>query len=242
MKVHLERKLRLITDTKHKSLYQWAINELDDLGNSVGEEQIPWPWSVPFIGTSCTIRDGLKLHQPIANNEQNIESIYDRSITVDMIPDSYDRRRERPPIFSMFGTDRQVRKFTLNIHTYSNNKLGDGVYAWGAASSTYELNFSYIKDDDHVGFEMRVGDDAFSRYESAIISGTVDEILFIANGVSGFYAPWSPSIHASKLKILSARSDHPIDENAEILPPRLGDMAGATLTFRRRFNLSPPPE
>jgi hypothetical protein len=48
---HLERGLRLHTDPEHKSLYSWAINEIDDQGQQIGRDQIPWPWTLYFCPT-----------------------------------------------------------------------------------------------------------------------------------------------------------------------------------------------
>jgi len=59
MDFHLERGLRLHTKSEHKPLYSWAINEIDAEGQKIGEDQIPWRWTLYFTATSCVLDDNI---------------------------------------------------------------------------------------------------------------------------------------------------------------------------------------
>lgn len=240
MGIHLDHGVRLNSSPKHRSLYPWALNEVDSLGNILSNDYIPFAWSSPFVGTSCAIRDGVNLHHPITDGEQLIEARYDRSIRIALMPACYDFGGSRPAIFSMFGTDRIIENFTLSIYPIPHEKTGSS-YAWAIVSNTYELDFESTHDDDHIGFEMHVDVDAFSRYEAAICSGLIEEIFFTAEGVSGFYTEWSPSISARRVKVLTSSQNHPVElpPSTTITLPRLGDMSGSSLMIRRQFSFTP---
>ena len=60
MEYHLERELRL--DIKpDKTLYSWAINEIDAQGQQIGYERIPLRWTLFFTATSCLLGDGIEI-------------------------------------------------------------------------------------------------------------------------------------------------------------------------------------
>lgn len=48
MEFHLDYGLQLQTEPEHKSLYKWAINEIDAQGRQIGHDQIPWEWTLHF--------------------------------------------------------------------------------------------------------------------------------------------------------------------------------------------------
>ena len=52
----LEHGLRLHIESEHKNLYKWAINEIDAQGQRIGDDQIPWQWTLHFTATSCVLR------------------------------------------------------------------------------------------------------------------------------------------------------------------------------------------
>jgi hypothetical protein len=55
VRFHLKRSLRLLTAPQHKSLYSWAICEIDAEGHQVGGDQIPCQWTLGFAATSCVL-------------------------------------------------------------------------------------------------------------------------------------------------------------------------------------------
>ena len=73
MEYHLERGLRLHTKPEYRSLYGWAINEVDAQDQQIGHDQIPWPWSLYFTATSCVLRDGIEIRLQYKNHEATPE-------------------------------------------------------------------------------------------------------------------------------------------------------------------------
>jgi hypothetical protein len=66
---HLERGLRLHTEPEHKSLYRWAIQELDAQGKQIGDDQIPWGWTLYFTATSCVLADSIEIKSEFQSEE-----------------------------------------------------------------------------------------------------------------------------------------------------------------------------
>ena len=66
MNSHLERGLRINTKPEYKSLYSWAINEIDAEGQQIGRDQIPWPWTLSFTATSCVLGDSIEIKSETA--------------------------------------------------------------------------------------------------------------------------------------------------------------------------------
>src|SRR5262249_50055247 len=56
METLLEHRLRF--KTTDNNLYQWAINEIDEHGNAIGQDQLPWEWALYFTATSCALLEG----------------------------------------------------------------------------------------------------------------------------------------------------------------------------------------
>src|SRR5215204_1035887 len=61
MQYHLERGIRLPAEKEYKSLYTWALSEVDESGASAGGHQIPWDWALHFTVTECNLRDNFSI-------------------------------------------------------------------------------------------------------------------------------------------------------------------------------------
>jgi hypothetical protein len=116
---HLDYGLRLHTEPKYKSLYNWAINELEADGRQIGQDQIPWAWTLLFSATSCVLTNRLEISAQFSLGDESEDP--PRIVTDQII-----RMTLRPGIrrngefvddvtFSMFGTKRAVQDFTLEV-------------------------------------------------------------------------------------------------------------------------------
>src|SRR5271156_1195472 len=60
MEYRLDNRVVVSTEREHKSLYPWSIKELDKNGKQIGNDQIPWDWSLNFevieLIPSCKLR------------------------------------------------------------------------------------------------------------------------------------------------------------------------------------------
>jgi hypothetical protein len=212
---HLERGLRLHTEPKHKNLYTWAIQETDAQGKQIGHDQVPWQWTLHFTATSCVLADSIK-----------IESQFQRGKTAPPLPEIAQRQhigiRLRPghprqaedyfreTTYSMFGTDRAIKSFGLNIYPITNPAEQESCSAWGSVSYTTEIDFRHETSDDCIVFSLFVTPDTFTRYGAKIAHGLVDEIILSVGSVAGFYSEWSPSISTHNVKVLTKGSEQNI--------------------------------
>ncbi len=142
MDFHLERGLRLHTMPEHKGLYAWAINEIDDQGQQVGRDQIPWGWNLRFTATSCVVGDSIEIksNYPTGKATPPSEVAQRRIIRVQLRPGSPrdDGDFFRQTIFGMFGTDRVIKNFQLDISPTDDPAEQESCRAWGAPAYTYE--------------------------------------------------------------------------------------------------------
>lgn len=242
MDFHLERGLRLHTNPEHKNLYNWAINEIDARGQQIGHDQIPWGWTLHFTATSCVLGDSIEIKSQfqIEETAPALREIVQRQvIRVTLRPGSPrdDGDYFRKTIFSMFGTDRAIKSFQLDIHPIADPAEQESCTAWGTVSYTAEIDFRNETTDDCIVFYMFVKPDTFARCAAKIAHGLVDEMILRVGSVAGFYSEWSPSISTDHVKVLTKGDEQNITLPAglQFEPPRLGDIGAAELYINRRL-------
>jgi hypothetical protein len=94
----------------------------------------------------------------------------------------------------MFGTDRAIKSFQLDIHPIADPAEQESCKAWGSVSYTSEIDFRDETVDDCIVFYLFVKPETFARYAAKIAHGSVDEMILSVGSVAGFYSEWSPSI------------------------------------------------
>jgi hypothetical protein len=238
----LTRGLRLHTNPEHKSLYTWAINEIDAKGQQIGSDQIPWPWRLYFTATSCVLGDSIEIKSNTAPGPREI--VQRQVIRIRLRPGSPrdDADSFRKTSFSMFGTDRFIRSFQLDIHPISDPTEQERCTARGSVSYTSEVDFRNETEDDYIGFYMFVKPDTFGRYAAKIAHGLVDEMILSVGLVDGFYSEWSPSISTGHVKVLTKGEAQNIILPAGVRfePPRLGNVGEVGLYVNRRLEFAKP--
>jgi hypothetical protein len=238
---HLERGLRLHTQPEYKSLYDWAINEIDAQGQQIGHDLIPWNWSLYFTATSCVLGDGIDIRLQFQSGEATPEPkiAQPQAIRVQLRPGSAgdDRDYFRRTTFSMFGTDRAINSFEMYIHPIADPADQETCTAWGAVSYTYENDFKSHTTEDCIVFSLFVKPETFARYATKLSHGWVDEIVLRVGSVSGFYSQWSPSISTQNVKVLTTGDEQKITlpPGVEFEPPRLGYVGEARLDINQRL-------
>lgn len=248
MDFHLERKLRLHAKPEHKNLYSWAINEIDENGDVIGFDQIPWGWTLHFTATSCVLGDSIELKSnwPLGKTDEPTPTdITQRQvIRTKLRPgrprDDGDYFRETK--YSMFGTDRTIKEFQLDIHPIADPSKNESCSAWGSPSYTAETDFRNETMDDCIVFYLFVKPETFARYAAKISHGSVDEIVLAVGAVDGFYSEWSPSISTRDVKILTRGDEHKVEMPNDVgfEPPRLGTVGDAELYINRRLEFGVP--
>jgi hypothetical protein len=245
MEFHLERKLQLLTTPKHKSLYSWAINEVDDHGKVVGDDQIPWSGFLCFTATEIVLTDeitvkaafemeGFEPHQAKSANRRKIWAKLRPGRGID----SDDPWRQIK--YRMFGTDRVINDFQLSIRPLETEDETETCSAWGGVSYTQEASetgdFKRETTDDCVIFSLMVKPSTFDRYAARISDNTADEMILIVTLAAGFYSEWTPSIFTEDVKVLTDGDEHELRLPADFKfePPRLGRVMEAELRINAR--------
>ena len=180
MDYHLEHGLRLHTEPKHKSLYSWAIQEIDAQGKQIGSDQIPWQWTVFFTATSCVLADNIEIESRFRAGETAAPPEIEQRqvIRAQLRPGSpYDGEYFDQTTFSMFGTGRAIKSFQLEIHPIADPAEQQRCSAWGSVSYTTEIDFRNDTSDDCIFFYLFVKPETFARYGAKIAHGLVDEIV-----------------------------------------------------------------
>lgn len=224
----LDRRLRLLTEPEHKSLYSWAILEVDERGQVVGRDQIPWVWTLSFTATEVVLADILNVKDG-EKTEGRIDSWSERSqsrvIRCKMRPgDSHsDKDWFRRTTFRMFGTDRVLQQIQLDITALDTEEEDEVCQAWGFVAYEYR-DIRTQSDNDSLGFNLQVKPSTFARYAQRIAEGSADEIVLSVGMVSGFYSDWSPDVVTQDVKILAPGKEQAIElpVGVEFEPPRLG--------------------
>jgi hypothetical protein len=239
---HLTRGLRLHTNPKHKNLYKWAIVETEAKGQQIGTDQIPWHWTLNFTATSCVLGDSIEIESKTAPAPREI--VQRQVIRVQLRPGSPrdDADFFRKTTFSMFGTDRSIQSFELQIHPIVDAAEQESCSAWGSVSYTVEADGRNETTDDCIVFYIILKPETFSRYAAKIAHGLVDEIILSVKSVAGFYSEWSPLISTGHVKVLTRGEEHNITLPAglQFEPPRLGDVDDVKLYINRRLEFAKP--
>ena len=161
----LEHGLRLHTQSEHKNLYKWAINEMDAQGQRIGHDQIPWEWTLHFTATSCVLRDNIDMRSQFQMEENTPaprKIVQSQAIHVELRPGH--PRGFRKTTFSMFGTSRDIKSFQLQIHPIADPAEQENCSAWGSVSYTTEIDFRNETTDDCIIFYLFVKPETFARY------------------------------------------------------------------------------
>jgi hypothetical protein len=241
---HLEHGLRLHTEPEHKNL-KWAINEIDAQGQQIGRDQIPWKWTLSFTATSCLLCDSIAIKPKFQIEEQTPaapETVQDQIIRVQLRPGV---AWEGQTTFSMFGTDRAIKSFELNISPIADPAKPERCGAWGSVSYTADVDFENVTTDDCIVFYLSVKPETFARYVAKVAHGLVDEMVFSVGSVDGFYSASSHSISTSNVKVLTGHSEQKITlpPGHQVEPPGLGRVGKAELYINRRLEFGKrPPE
>ncbi len=257
MDYHIDRRLKLVTEVEHSSLYKWCIQELGEDGELVGRDQIPWAWSHDFSVHDLTYRMSLEseresFHANLKYKEGNEEGFENQEPKVPEVKDAENivgtlRPSYRPDRFpsqtqySMFGTDRIIDTFTLRIMPSDKD---EELAAWGSVSFTAEVDFREEIEPDCVEFYLSISQERFDKLGELVRSGKVNGASLCMCYVRGFYADWSPSASTNKVKVLCMGSEQEVEipEGCAIEPPRLGKIGEFSFHLQNKLQFNVPED
>jgi hypothetical protein len=205
----LERKVKINRDTKHKSLYSWCLNEIDDKGAIVGRDWIPFGWGFRFTGTSLYVSTRINIkrddetEKSNASNSKTINGKFSSGVCFD------GENLVDVVTFSIFGTARTIKEFSFTINEAKDD---DEDACWLSVIPSYESEDASMRrviEVDYAGFEIYLKAEKFNKLVQLIESRSVDSVGMYVRYIDGVYADWTPTIKTSSAKFLT--TDNLID-------------------------------
>lgn len=244
MDIHLENKILLNEKSEYKSLYQWSLHELDKSGNKIGADQIPWTYSLYFSASELCYTDNIVLSKLYKDDADAEDNIFDDEVITAKLHSGVCRdgmELENEVMYSMFGTQRIVKEFSLRIKKNKGEKEPDKCSIWGGVSYTTDLDFKDFTTDDCLEIYINLAPQRFDKLAEMINNNSIDLFQISLKSVSGFYSDWSPSIMTHKIKVLTDSDDQVVNksEGCSIEPPRLGSVGVFDMMIinRQKLNL-----
>lgn len=229
MNYQLEKKITINRDTKHKSLYEWCLNEIGTDGKLQTRDLIPFRWGLYFTGTSLQVSTSVNVVRDSKTDETKSvknTSIYGKFYS-GICRDGENLSDDVE--FSIFGTDRTVKEFSVTINETSDDMQEA---CWLTAFPSYETedaNFCKYYEDDFIGFQINLSKDKFNELVNLIENRAIDSVKLITKNVCGIYSDWTPTITTRAVKVLT--TDNVID-GADVK-----DFEGTTATLVGDFNI-----
>jgi len=227
MDFHLEHEIRFSEDHEHKSLYSWSLQEISKDGKKIGSDQIPWDWTLYFTASELRYRKAIKLE--LSDKTDGKAELYkpaeeSESIAATMHPGICRDGEwlDRETTFSMFGTDRRIRDFSLAIYRLDDTDSNERCHVWGCVSYTAEVDFRDETSDDTIAISIWLSPEKFDDFREMARNQSAEMVEIRLKGVSGFYSEWSPSISTDRVKVLAADEDQAVvlPTDCKISPPK----------------------
>jgi hypothetical protein len=238
MDLRLDRKIQFNDKTEYEGLYKWCLNEVGESATS-NRDLIPWAWSFYFTASSLSVTREISIENNYGDDEQKRKETADVTTITGFLYSGgcWDGENlERDSNFSMFGTNRVIKKFDLRI-TQTTNDEDEHCWLWGCPSYEFELDFRSDITDDDVIVNVSLNAKRFNELARLIEAKQVDIATVRLSQVAGFYSDWSPSISTSQVKVLT--SEHVIDglEGKDIVPLTIGSVGKFGITLHSINNL-----
>ena len=232
MDLRLDKKIHFNDETKYASLYKWCLNEVGE--NAVSStDLIPWAWSFYFTASSLSVTREVAIGNRYRDDEETKKETTDTTTIRGFLYSGgcWDGESlERDSNFSMFGTNRVIKKFDLSI-TKADEGEDEVCWLWGCPSYEFELDFRNDITDDDVVVNVSLNAKRFNELARLIEAKQVDIATVRLSRVAGFYSDWSPSISTSQVKVLTG--EHVIEglEGKDIEPSTIGSVGEFGITL-----------
>lgn len=233
MENEFEYALRVEKENKYASLYKWYIDEVTQGGKVVKRptsKYIPWKGHAEFAVNDIRHISNKSFSQQRATGFQEAGGY--EQITGSLVPITISGSRDDRPVYSMFGTQREIEDFTFHIYPVKLEK--EGYELAGMPQYTVELDFSHETEPDAIQLDIYLETQKFLEIVKLLEEDSLTSMTIWIEGLSGLYDSWSPSYRSSHLKILTP--DHELEIPEDIDCPRFGEMRKLEIfTETRRF-------
>ena len=259
----LNRTIKL-NENADNSLYSWHLQEYDSEGNKVGYEFIPMQTGSIYLDVEkLSYRNHFR--KDWGDESESSEFSESEHIHGELKTQKKGLFWWRTTnTFSMFGTDREIKYFNIEIHKTDDGQKGDtasmlrtfetidskkeGCYLTGYVGRKDDGDIDAEPSDaeDSLYISVYLNEERFNKIVQHIKDGIRVRHISIAHA-DGFYNAWTPSIHLEDIKVLSDSTtfekDAPYIQQVEtakkcdITPPRVGKVYGFDMVFEVESNI-----
>lgn len=242
MAAHIERKIRFCEHIEHNPANTWCLQELDEDGNQVGDDLIPFTGSNYFTvneltykalisgisgisdGDECSFYDEDDPSGPMSVELEEVILGSLRSSTSNFVDG------EDGPNYSMFGTSRIVNYFSLKIRKTGNNGSGESCTFFGTPTDAYK--------NDTLDVVISLSTDKFDRIANMVKTHEVDAMHLRVGDMLGLYVTIGPWALYPQIKVLPYGQSIDRPEDCDFNPGRLNKVHEFSLNTARRCLLS----
>ena len=236
MKFNLEREIRFINKEPG-----WALQEFDKEGEKIGSEYQPWDYSQCFTASELRYHHSIEIDEfKDSDDEKEYDPVEESEIIVAVLHPGYinNQHFEDVTSYSMFGTDREVKNFTLQIKKVEDDGE-ERCSLWGSVSYTYEIDYRYENTEDEVIVYLWLSPDRFRKIVDLIQDKQIETFIIRIGHVHGFYSDEpSISIDTENMKILPTLPSWEGEEmnlgSGLIAPVRLGEVGKFYMSILQR--------
>ncbi len=181
-----------LRQSKHPGLYPWALVEIDEGGNDVGSELIPWNYRVSFKVSRVKIISGISgdnksrnVFDLLPHDQKNWKIGNDVNVfteSTDLI--ELKLKPDEPRVFYFLGCKDPICDISVRIDAGEEETC----HWTGAPSYGIEVCWTYPR----------------KKYDKliSILSISPEKLSFNFSGVEGLYSKWSPGIHTNEIWVL----------------------------------------
>lgn len=226
----LEKKIRF-SSKKDTTLYSWSLNELGSQEKDHTKDLIPFRFSTFFDVSSLRVVRTVGAKDKYSDGNVSLQSDNRVFIRGDLTSSFRPKVDSCHTSFYMFGTDRRIESMSLTVEDIGNNSDFEVCELWASPSYKGEVDWREFTEPDHISVTIGLKSEQFESFVRMIELGCVGVSQLILGHVDGFYAPWSPSISTSSIKVLTEYHEVEGEIDLDKPLPIIGKVGEFSLTF-----------
>jgi hypothetical protein len=236
----------LATDAKYSGLYEWCLRELNEAGEQVGPDLVPYRWGLELYATtfeaSAICHSGSQFHRETVGAEEVLAYKSTQVISARLSNSSYDSGKKFPlPSIYMLGSSREVKDIQLFVQS-AEIAGRESCYVQGFPAYKPDP-YSTRETEDSIQVTMTLERAKFQDLFERVMRGDVREIIVNLNEVQGLYSECDPGTDFDialrrYIKVLSqSPSDHGLilGNKWKDIVKTTGNVGRASIACRRRM-------
>lgn len=211
MDYKIEKTVTYCEERELKNLYKWYLLEDIEKKLDYPKKLVPYWSSVFFFASKLELSRNINVIYNDEGDDFESKSFAESGENVVIAGSLHSGRcidgknLEYDVRYSLFGTDREVKEFSIRIH-----KSIDGVelcHFNASLSYEYELEFYTEESPDWVQIDLCLNEEKFNNLVKLVEAKSIDSVILTLGQVRGFYSVWSPQLYSNELKILTSKVD-----------------------------------